>query len=108
MFSYWMNWLQQNPVLLLALIGFYFLWYYQRKLFWVSLVCFSLQLYISSAWNIWGDYHYSDQSAMIHVYPLLIFPFAACLRAAFTRPWSTISMVAIVGLMIGWSWFGLG
>lgn len=108
MLSYWINWWQQNPITLLAIIGFYFLWQHQRKLFWVSLICFTLQLYISSAWSIWGDYHYSDQSAMIHVYPLLVFPIAACLKAAFARPWSAILMITLVGLMIGWSRFGLG
>ena len=101
MLKYWWIWISQNPILLFALIGFYFLWRQQRAIFWASLIYCAVQLYIGSTWNIWGSNHYSRQAATIHMYPILIFPLASFLNVAFARRWSaTLALLFVVAAIV--------
>ena len=77
--SYRKGWLVYTPIMLLALVGFYFLYKNYRFLFWGTFAYFIIHFYITAAWDIWWYGGAFGQRALIQAYPVLLFPLASLL-----------------------------
>jgi hypothetical protein len=77
MFSYRSGWLTYSPLMVFALIGFYFLYKKDIALFWPCFIFAMLFMYIAFAWDIWWYGGSLGQRAMVQAYPILIFPLCA-------------------------------
>ncbi|MBI1780272.1 MAG: hypothetical protein HYR66_02740 [Sphingobacteriales bacterium] len=74
------GWLIYTPLMILAVIGFYFLYKQYRQLFWVSLLFAVPFTYLCFSWEIWWYGGSIGQRAMVQSYPMLAFPFAAAIN----------------------------
>jgi hypothetical protein len=77
-FSYRNGWLVYTPIMALSLIGLFFLYRKQRKLFYPVTVIFILNTYIIYCWWCWW-YSGFGSRAMIDSYAFLVFPVGALL-----------------------------
>ena len=77
MFSYRSGWLTYSPLMVFALVGFYFLYKKDISLFWPCFIFSMLFMYIAFAWDIWWYGGSLGQRAMVQSYPMLIFPLCA-------------------------------
>lgn len=82
LFSFRKGWFIYTPLMLLSVLGFYFLWQRNRKLFWGFLAYFIINLYIVSSWSVWwyagGSY---SSRAMVSSYGLLLIPMGYLLQS---------------------------
>lgn len=82
LFSFRKGWFLYTPLMLLSVLGFYFLWQRNRKLFWGFLAYFIINLYIVSSWSVWwyagGSY---SSRAMVSSYGLLLIPMGYLLQS---------------------------
>ena len=76
-FTYKNGWLVYTPVMILALIGFIFLFKNRRDLFWPTFLFTLVNVYIVYSWDIWWYGGSFGSRAMIQSYSILIFPMAA-------------------------------
>lgn len=83
--SFRSGWLRYTPLMLFSVIGIIpFLRSGRNK---VAILCFfAINLYIVSAWDIWW-YGGTGGRAMLHSYPIILFPFASFLQEMFRRKW---------------------
>ena len=89
LFSYKKGWLVYTPMMVLALIGFYYLWKQWRSLFWATLSFSMAFIYITFAWDIWWYGGSLGQRAMVQSYAVLSVPFAATLGGIKNwKPWA--------------------
>jgi hypothetical protein len=79
LFSYRKGWFVYTPLMLLSMLGFYFLFKKNRELFVPVFVFFLLNTWVVCSWDIWWYGGAFGQRAMIQSYPLLAFPLAAFL-----------------------------
>lgn len=84
-FTYRNGWLVYTPVMVLALIGFAWLYRNHRTLFTACLLFSAVNLYIVFAWDIWWYGGSFGSRAMIQSYAVLIFPMAAFFEFMITR-----------------------
>lgn len=97
LFSGRAGWLVYTPVMVLSLIGFYHLYKKHKNLFPAIFFFSILFLYITFAWDIWWYGGSVSQRALVQIYPVLAFPFAAFTEAALvTRVRSVV--FAVFGL----------
>ena len=71
LFSYRKGWLLYTPVMLFSLIGFYFLYKNNKKIFLALFCYFILSLYIISSWTEWWYGAGFSNRPLITVYPVL-------------------------------------
>jgi hypothetical protein len=76
-FTFRNGWLIYTPVMLLALIGFIWLYKKHQEIFAACLLFSVINLYIVYAWDIWWYGGSFGSRAMIQSYAVLIFPMAA-------------------------------
>lgn len=76
-FGFRSGWLIYTPMMIFALIGFYFLYKKDRALFSTSFLFTSAFIYIAFAWDIWWFGGSLGQRTLIAAYPVLVFPLAA-------------------------------
>ena len=76
-FSYRSGWLIYSPLMIFALIGFYYLYRAHRSIFYASFIFFLLFTYIAFAWDIWWYGGSLGQRTMVQLYPILLFPLSA-------------------------------
>ena len=77
MMSYRSGWLVYSPLMILSVIGMYFIVKDKRD-FSLAVLLFSLLfIYIAFAWDIWWYGGALGQRAMVQAYPVLAFPFAS-------------------------------
>jgi hypothetical protein len=76
-FTFRNGWLIYTPVMLLALIGFIWLYKKHQEIFVACLLFSVINLYIVYAWDIWWYGGSFGSRAMIQSYAVLIFPMAA-------------------------------
>ena len=69
--SYRKGWLLYTPVMLLALIGFYFLYKNYKRVFYASLVYFLISFWIISSWTEWWYGAGFSNRPLIATYPIL-------------------------------------
>ncbi len=77
LFSFRKGWLIYTPIMVFSLIGFYHLYKYYTKWFWVSLVFFIANLYIVSSWSCWWYAESFSQRALIQSYVVMSIPLGA-------------------------------
>lgn len=75
LFSFRKGWFIYTPIMLFAMVGFYFLYKYKREIFYPFLVFFLLDVYLISSWTNWwyAGGSYSSRS-ILPAYVLLILP----------------------------------
>ncbi len=81
LFSFRKGWFVYTPLMVLSIIGFYFLWIKNRGLFLGFLAYFLINLYIVSSWSVWwyAGGSYSSRS-LVSAYVLLLFPMGYLLQ----------------------------
>lgn len=99
-FSYKKGWLVYTPVMVFALIGFYFLFKQKRTLFWWSFIFFLINTYIVFSWDIWWYGGSFGQRAMVQSYVILAFPLAAFCESVLKTNWKYA--VIPIFLFCGW------
>lgn len=101
-FSTRKGWLVYSPIMLLSLIGFYYLWkskapsIRQNRLALTSVAL--VAIWIAFSWDIWWYGGGLGQRAMIQYYPILAFPLAALVQHVLTQP-KRIYKIIMVGFM---------
>ncbi|MBK9257512.1 MAG: hypothetical protein IPM42_18780 [Saprospiraceae bacterium] len=76
LFSARAGWLIYSPIMIISLVGFYYLKKHTEYL-WVMIVFSIIFIYITFAWDIWWYGGSLGQRALIQLYPVLAFPMAA-------------------------------
>jgi hypothetical protein len=71
LFSFRKGWLIYTPVMLLSIAGFYFIYKYNRAVFFTVLVFFMVNLYIVSSWSCWWYAQTFSQRSLIPSYPVM-------------------------------------
>jgi hypothetical protein len=71
LFSYRKGWLLYTPVMIFPLIGWYFLYKQNRKIFLASAVYFLVSFYIISSWSEWWYGASYSIRPLITIYPIL-------------------------------------
>lgn len=74
--SFRKGWLVYTPLMLFSLSGFVVLYARNKKLFYALLVYFVLNVYVASCWWDWAYGGSFGMRALVHVYAVLIIPFA--------------------------------
>lgn len=91
LFSFKNGWLTYTPVMLLSLIGIYFLIRRRSDWLWSVLVFLPLHIYITYSWWCWY-YNGFGSRPMVEAYALLAFPLAYFLEVAFRKKWSALAV----------------
>jgi len=89
------GWLRYTPMMMLAFAGLIPFWLKGRNKVAITSF-FLLNYYIVCAWNIW----WYGGRAMVQSYPVLMFPLAALVAAAFSRRWLAVLLVPIAALFV--------
>jgi hypothetical protein len=71
LFSYRKGWLLYTPVMIFALVGWYFLYKENRKIFPATLSYFLLSFYVISSWSEWWYGAAFSSRPLITLYPVL-------------------------------------
>ncbi|OAV44456.1 glycosyltransferase family 39 protein [Lewinella sp. 4G2] len=89
--SYESGWLLYSPLMVFSLIGFYFLFRRDRRLFFPTIIFSILFIYVAFAWDHWTYGGSLGQRTMVQCYPILAFPLtafvAACLKGRTVMKW---------------------
>lgn len=109
LFSYRKGWLLYTPIMVLSLIGFFFLYRRQRALFVAIAVWCGIAFWIIASWTEWWYGASYSVRPMITLYPLLSIPFGLCLQAiasqqALLRFGSSVAIGALVVLNLFQMW----
>ena len=75
LFSYRKGWLIYTPIMLFSLIGFYFIFKKNRKIFLVVIIYFSTSFFIVASWTEWWYGAAFSIRPLITLYPLLAISF---------------------------------
>ncbi len=74
LFSFRKGWFVYTPVMLFAVVGFYFLKQKNNAIFYSLFLYFILNLYIVSSWSCWWYADSFSQRALVQSYPVMAFP----------------------------------
>jgi len=96
LFSYRKGWLVYTPVMILSLIGVFFIRKRIPRLYSCLLIALLINFYIVSAWDIWWYGGGFGQRALIQSYVLLAFPLASFIEFS----WSKKFYKYVIGLFI--------
>lgn len=111
LFSYRKGWLIYTPVMLLSLLGFITLYKSYRKIFFVSLIFFTIYSYITFSWDIWWYGGSFSHRAMIQSYAILLFPLSSfieyCLKSSLKKYLLAIAIIFCSVLNIFQTWQSL-
>ncbi len=75
LFSFRNGWLIYTPVMMVAIIGFYFIYQQNRSIFYALFIYCILNLYIVSSWSCWWYGQSFSQRALIPSYPVMAIGF---------------------------------
>lgn len=81
LFSFRKGWLVYTPIMAMALVGFYFLYKKQRRIFFPLLVFAALNLYLVSSWTTWWYAGSFGQRALVQSYAVLALPLGYLIAA---------------------------
>lgn len=87
LFSYRKGWLLYTPVMIFALIGFYFLYKKNRQIFFASIIYFLVSFYIISSWTEWWYGASYSIRPLIASYTILAICMGYFLQYINTRKW---------------------
>ncbi|MBL0099031.1 MAG: glycosyltransferase family 39 protein [Saprospiraceae bacterium] len=96
LFSGRAGWLIYTPVMVLSLIGFYFLFKKNKPIAMPFLLFSVVFMYVTFAWDIWWYGGSVSQRALVQIYPVLAFPLAA-----FFQSFTTIHLKSILVTSFG-------
>lgn len=101
LFSYRKGWLLYTPLMIFALIGYYFLYKKNQSLFIGLLIPFIISFYVIASWTeYWYGAGFSNRP-VISLYPLLFIPFGYFLSWMFDqRKWAMYSFVGLTVFLI--------
>lgn len=71
LFSFRKGWFIYTPVMLFAVTGFYFIYKYNRAIFFAVMAFFLINTYIVSSWSCWWYAQTYSQRSLIPSYPLM-------------------------------------
>ncbi len=71
LFSFRKGWLIYTPVMIFAIVGFYFIYLHQRNIFYALFLYFILNLFIVSSWSTWWYASSFSQRSLIPSYPVM-------------------------------------
>jgi hypothetical protein len=74
LFSYRKGWLLYTPLMFFAIVGFYFLWKQNRKIFPAIFISIVICFYLVASWSEWWYGAGFSLRPMITYYPLLLIP----------------------------------
>lgn len=101
LFSFRKGWLLYTPVMIFSIIGFYYLYKRNRKIFYPVFVYFLINLYIVSSWSCWWYAAGYSQRALIQSYPVMIIPLGYFIVWLLnTRKIKRVVIFIIIALMI--------
>jgi hypothetical protein len=80
-FSYRNGWLVYSPIMLLSLVGFFFIKRYSKQFLWFSPFAFLVYFYVISSWWCWWYVGFGNR-AFINAYPVLAIPLCAFISYA--------------------------
>lgn len=92
LFSFRKGWLIYTPIMVLSVVGVFYLKRKAKEVFLPVVVLFPLFLYIISCWWAWSYGGCYGMRPMIDIYPLLAFPFAAFI---YKRKWFVLLPVIV-------------
>lgn len=85
LFSFRKGWLIYTPMMIFAIIGFWFLYQKNKPLMVSILLFFSVNLYIVSSWDVWWYGGSFGQRALVQSYVFMAFPLAAFINWAIRK-----------------------
>jgi hypothetical protein len=85
LFSYRKGWLLYTPVMVFAIIGFYFLWKQNRKIFPAIFISTVICFYLVASWSEWWYGAGFSLRPMITYYPLLLIPFGYLISTIYNQ-----------------------
>lgn len=101
LFSFRNGWLVYSPLMLFALIGFYFLWKDKNRNSLSITIFFILFLYVISSWWCWWYGGAFGGRSFIDIYPVMAFPLAAFIRRSGRTPgWIRIILLFLAAFLI--------
>lgn len=93
LFSYKKGWLLYTPIMIFAIIGFYFLKKQNEKMWLPLLAFFAINLYVVSSWECWWYAASFSQRPMVETYAMMAFPLGAFITFISRRKiWIQISV----------------
>lgn len=98
-FSYKAGWLVYTPMMVFALLGWYFLFREKASFRFSALLYFVIFVYIAFAWDIWWYGGSLGQRTMVQIYPVLALPLAGWMnwwRKRHDLLW-TVGMLVLAG-----------
>jgi hypothetical protein len=104
LFSYKAGWLMYSPVMILGVVGLWFLRRSQKAIFpAVALFCL-LFLYVTAAWDIWWYGGSLGSRAMVQSHAVWLFPMAACVQLMWDKSWSRWCLILLSAFCI---WYNM-
>jgi hypothetical protein len=100
LFSYRAGWLVYTPVMILSLLGIWWLWSKEYAMRWAATLFIVTSLYITFAWDEWAYGGSLGQRALVQHYPVMAFPLLAFLTNAFKHKWIKGLMVMFIAICI--------
>ncbi len=92
------GWLTYSPIMIFALMGFWFLNRQKKSIGWTISLYTILFMYVTFSWNIWWYGGSLGQRAMVQSYVFLAFPMAAFWEWLIMRRWFLRAMVFAASL----------
>lgn len=83
LFSFRKGWLIYTPLVILAIIGFIYLYRLNLRLFYTLISIFIASIYITSSWSVWWYSGSFSSRAALPSYSYLCLPFAALVYSSF-------------------------
>ena len=97
LFSYKKGWLLYTPVMVFALIGFYFVYKKQKQLLLAALLIVVLQVWMLASWDAWWFHTSYGQRGMVDVYTLLSLPLGYLIQSVI---FSSAGLIKVMGIML--------
>jgi hypothetical protein len=87
LFSFKKGWLIYTPIMILSLLGFYFLYKRTTHIFYSCLAILILSIYIGYSWSIWWYGGSVGSRAMVQYYAVLLIPLTAFYSGILNKSW---------------------
>jgi len=98
LFSYRKGWLVYTPLMVFALIGFYFVFVYNKKIFYALFFYFLISFYIIASWSEWWYGAAYSVRPLIATYPILAISFSYFIK--FVLETKSLFRNAIFGIIL--------
>lgn len=107
LFSARKGWLVYTPIMILALMGLWFLYRHDRKVFTPIFIFTLLNIYLLSSWTCWWYAESFGQRSIVQSYPLLLIPMGFTLQklSELKSKSVAISIYAVVTLLVAFNQF---